>query len=307
MMAQRRRRLVQAVAGPRLGMGMGLVALAGAALLAPQPAFARPLRVMSLNECADQLVMMLLPPAQIASVTWLSRDAETSQMWRTARRIPANHGLGEDVVRDQPDLVVAGSYTTPATRSLLKSLHYRLLVLPPAESFDDIRRTTMQVADAVGEPARGRALIAHLDQTLKALATDKGPPLRVAAWDSAGFSATPGSLYDTILRAAGANNVAASRTGLGASAPEVERLLALAPDVLVAGAPAFQRPGRHGELALHPLVRRYWSDRTVIAPLTAYTCGTPFSADAALSLRQQMRTIATKARTRLPYRADWQR
>lgn len=268
---------------------------------------AAPLRVMSLNECADQLVLALLPPERITSVTWLSRDPSGSQMWRAAQRVPVNHGLSEEVVRDRPDLVLAGRYTTPATRTLLQRLHLHVLVLPPAGSFADIRRTTREVADAVDEPARGRALVSHLDAALAALARDRGPPLRVAAWDEAGVSAEPGGLYDALISAAGAHNVVADRTGLAASAPEVERLLAAAPELLVVGAPAFHRPGLHAEVARHPLVRRFWGERTVVVPLSAYACGTPFSADAALQLRGALRAAAARARTPLPYRAEWAR
>ncbi len=256
---------------------------------------------MSLNQCADQLVLALAEPKAVASVTWLSRDPAASLLWRAARRVPVNHGLAEEVVRDRPDLVIAGAYSTPATRAMLTKLHYPLLVLAPANSFEDIRRETRAVAAAMGEVERGRALIAHMDAVLAELAVDRGPPLRVAAWDGAGFSAAPGSLYDAILTAAGARNVAAEAKGLGGSVPELERLIAVAPQLLVAGAPASEQPGLRANVAHHPLVRRFWSDRMVVVPLSAYDCGTPFSADAALSLRDQMRARLERARTPLPF------
>ena len=102
-------------------------------------------------------------------------------MSRAARQVSINHGLAEDVVRDHPDLVIAGAYTTPATRALLVKLHFPLLVLQPADSFDDVRRDIRTVASALGETERGRVLIAHMDATLTRLAADKGPPLRVTA------------------------------------------------------------------------------------------------------------------------------
>ena len=256
---------------------------------------------MSISECSDQLVLALADPRTITSVTWLSRDRGGSYMWRAAQGVRINHGLAEEVVRDHPDLVIAGSYSTPATRALLLRLHYPLLVLDPANSFDDIRRQVRTVAQALGETERGRGLIAHMDAALVRLRTERGPPLRVAAWDGAGFSAAPGSLYDTLLEAAGARNVTAQTQGLGGSTPEVEKLIATAPQLLVAGAPAFQRPALQTDVARHPLVRRYWSDRTLILPLSAYQCGTPFSADAALSLRDQMRAKLVQARTPLPF------
>ncbi len=281
--------------------GPVLALLVGALGLSATPANARPVRVMSISECSDQLVLALADTKTITSVTWLSRDPEGSYMWRAAERVRINHGLAEEVVRDRPDLVIAGSYSTPATRALLLKLHYPLLVLDPANSFEDIRRQVRTVALALGEQGRGRGLIAHMDTALARLGSERSPPLRVAAWDGAGFSAAPGSLYDTLLRAAGARNVTADTQGRGGSTPEVEKLIATAPQLLVAGAPAFQRPALQTEVAHHPLVRRYWSDRTLIVPLSAYNCGTPFSADAALSLRDQMRAKLAEAKTSLPF------
>ena len=279
----------------------GFAPILFACALGLAPVQARPVRVMSISECSDQLVLALANPRTITSVTWLSRDPEGSYMWRRAERVRINHGWAEEVVRDHPDLVIAGAYTTPATRALLLKLHYPLLVLETANSFEDIRRQVRTVGSTLGQTERGRGLLAHMDAVLARLAAEKGPPLRVAAWDGAGFSASPGSLYDTLLKAAGARNVTAQTQGPGGSPPEVEKLIATAPQLLVAGAPVFQRPGRQTEVAHHPLVRRYWSDRTLILPLSAYNCGTPFSADAALSLRDQMRARLAQAKTSLPF------
>ena len=258
---------------------------------------------MSINLCADQLVLALLPPERIASVTWLSRDPSVSRMAAQARRVAVNHGQAEEVVRDRSDLVLAGAYAAGPTTALLERLGFPVLVLQPEDSFADIRRDVRRVARAVGEPARGEALVARMDATLAGLAHDRGPPLRVAAWDGAGFSAGPHSLYDAILTAAGARNVADEAGAAAAGAPEVETLLASAPQLLVSGEPAFEAPDRRSGVAHHPLVRRYWGDRTLVVPQSAYICGTPFSADAAVSLRDQMRAKLAQARTPLPFAA----
>ena len=265
------------------------------------PARAAPLRVMSLNQCADQLVLALLPPERIASVTWLSRDPATSRMAQEARRVGVNYGSAEEVVSERPDLVVVGAYTTPATRALLKRLRFPMLELAPVDSFADIARAVRQVAGAVGESARGEAMIARMDATLAELARDRAPPLRVAAWDGAGFSAQPGSLYAAILAAAGARNVADGTGVFAPGTPEVEALLAAAPQLLIEGLPAFEPPGRRSDLAHHPLVRRFWGDRMLVVPQAAYACGTPFSAQAARDLRDQMRAKLALARTPLPF------
>ena len=253
-------------------------------LVAAAPAAATtPGRVMSINQCTDQLVLALLPPERIASVSWLSRDPATSRMAAAARRVPVNYGSAEEVLRERPDLVIAGAYTTPATRALVRKLGLPILELGSADSFAAIRAQVREVAAAVGAVARGEALVAHMDASLARLAATPGPPVRVAAWDSAGFAARRGSLYDTVLGAAGARNVAAE---LGSGSPDVETLLRLAPALLVRGG-STERDTPRGDRD-HPLIRRLWSGRTVIVPPTATMCGTPYTADAAVALRAEL-------------------
>lgn len=258
-----------------------------------------PRRVMSISECTDQLVLALLPPARITSVTWLSRDPATSLMTRAAMRTRVNHGLAEEVLRDAPDLVVADSFATPATRALLRRLGWPLVEVPSAQSIPDIRATTRQVARAVGESARGEALLARMDRQFADLARDPGPPLRVAAWSGGGFGAGRGSLFDAVLTAAGAVNVAADAAS---GAPDAERLLVAAPTLLVRGGDAGN--DLRANVAGHPVVRRLWGDRSLTLPAAGYFCGTPFIADAALAARRQLRAASAAARAPLRFARD---
>ncbi len=266
----------------------------------PVPAQVRhPLHVMSLSECTDQLLLALLPPDRIASVTFLSRDPETSQMAAHARRVGINHGLAEEVLRQRPDLVLAGTYTTSSTRALLKRLGWPIIEVPPADTIDQIRVTTRQVAKAVGAETRGETLLGRMDRQLAALRSQPGPHLRVAAWDGAGFSSSSGSLFATLLGLAGADNIGGSSVQRGA--PDTETLLAAAPDLIVQGSLTNQHSLR-SDTAYNPLVRRFWgADRTLTVRPAYYLCGTPFLADAALRLRDDLRAKVKITRTPLPF------
>ncbi|WP_088182793.1 ABC transporter substrate-binding protein [Sphingobium sp. Z007] len=266
------------------------------------PAPAQPGRVMSMNQCTDQLVLALLPPERIASVTWLSRNPGGSLMADQAKRVGVNHGLAEEIIRQKPDLVVAGSFTTPATRGLLKRLGFPMIEVGAANNFAEIRTITRQVAMAVGEQARGEALIVRMDAQLNAI--PKGPrrPIRVAAWDGSGFNAARGTLYDAILHAAGAENVANQPPALTYGAPDAEVLLKTAPALLVQGMPTDEKPGLRANLARHPLVRQYWAGaRTVHIRQAWYICGTPMVGDAVLALQGQLRTAMADIKSPLPF------
>ena len=129
-----------------------------------------------------------------------------------------------------------------------------------------------------------------MDAALGQLAAHPGPPLRVAAWDGGGFAASAGSMYDALLRAAGARNVAAERgSPADGGGPSVEQLLAARPDLLVEGGPGSDYPGPRTAVLDNPIVRRLWGGRTVFLSARDYECGTPFSAAGALRLRDALR------------------
>jgi len=262
----------------------------------------KPMRIMSMNMCTDQLLLSLLPPERIASVTWLSRDRGSSLMADAAMKVGVNYGLAEDVIRQKPDLVIAGSFTTPATRGMLKRIGYPMIEVGYANNFDDIRAQTRQIAKAVGEPERGEALIADMDRKLAILAQDRAPALRVASWDRSGFSASAGTLQDEILRVAGARNVVNEPPASIYGKPDAEILLLTAPDLLVQGSPYAAEPSLGDMVEQHRVIRQYWKKgRMLTVPQAYYVCGTPQIADAALSLRDQMRRSAVAVRAPLPF------
>ena len=253
----------------------------------------KPQHVMSLNLCTDQLVLQLLPSERIRSVSYLSRSSEHSYLTAEAFHVPINYGTAEEVLRENPDLVLAGTASTPVVRALLKKVGVPLIEVPSAENFDEIRKVTRMVAHAVGEDAIGESLIAHMDATLAELAAT-APKRRivVAGWDGAGNVPAQGTLFDSILTAAGAVNLAADiRTNLvfgRYTAFDLEQLVAMRPDILAYGNSRTDSPDLAGEQLRHRLVRKLYAGRVVTYPETLYGCGLPQSADAARDLRRAL-------------------
>lgn len=258
--------------------------IAAAAVFGAPAAVARPQHIMSLNLCADELLLDLVPQKRIASVTYLSRLPVYSYMWLAAAHVPVNHGLAEDALGENPDLILAGTYTGTAARSLLKKIGMPLVEIPPANSFAEIRTVTRMVAHAVGEDARGEALIARMDTTLQALAQTKPKrAIRVAAWDGGGGVPGRGTLFDAILTAAGGLNIASSSEE--DSHFGIERLLFARPDVLLYGAEVHAAPALRTDADQHPILLRAFGARRITYPEVLYSCGVPESADAAKALR----------------------
>jgi iron complex transport system substrate-binding protein len=279
-----------------------LIGAAIAALLAASAAAAPavpPQRVMSLNLCTDQLLLQLLPRERIVSVSFLSSSAENAFLMAETFGLPVNYGTSEEVLRYNPDLVVAGTTTTAAVRAVLSRLRMPLIEVPPAENFEQIRTVTRTVARAVGEEEKAERLLRDMDATLAELAaTAPRERIVVVGWDGGGNVPLKGTLFDAILTAAGGVNVAANITTNIAfgqvAAFDLEQLVALRPDIIALGNSRIGKPDLAGELIQHRIVRRLYAGRQITYPETLYSCGLPQSAAAARDLRRTMVDVISK-------------
>ena len=237
---------------------------------------------MSLKVCTDALLMDLVPQSRIASVTYLSREKAALRLWPEAAALPVNHNTAEEVLAQKPDLIVTDTFTAPAMRALIAKSGARVVEIAPAEDFPAIRRATRQLAAAVGETARGENLIARMDAKLAALAkTPPQQPIRVAGWGGGGYVPGRGTLFDAILAAAGAQNIAGGGDGFY----DVEALLAARPDILAFGDDYAGTPSLRADQDSHPVLMKYFANRRITYPSALLGCGLPESAGAAAQLR----------------------
>ena len=64
----------------------------------PGIGMAKPARIVSMNVCADQLLLLLADREQIASLSFLATDISTSMMTEEAAGLPQNHGRSEEIL-----------------------------------------------------------------------------------------------------------------------------------------------------------------------------------------------------------------
>jgi iron complex transport system substrate-binding protein len=270
----------------RLGL-LGLTALLLPAASGPPPA--RPQRILSMMQCTDLLLLALVPRERIASITYLAHPAVEALMPGRDRGIAINHGTAEDIVRQTPDLILAGTFSTPAARRLARQVGASLIEIGPANSFADIRATTRRVGAAVGEPARAEAMIRRMDATLRTLAASRpAHPRTVAAWNGSGSVPGPGTLADEIIRVAGGINIAATQAGQRPGSFDVEQLLAARPDAILQGRDGWSGASLNAARAAHPLVQRLYRGRRITFSDPLYGCGLPQTAEAAGDLRRAL-------------------
>ena len=264
-----------------------LFALCGQGEAAPA---AKPLRIMSLTVCTDALLMSLVPPERITSVSYLSREKAALRLFPQAAHIPVNRNSAEEILAQKPDLVLTLPYASSAFRPLLEKNGTKIIEVPEAENFDQIRSITRMVGQAVGEPVRAEMLIAKMDAQLRQLAVGRPRrPIRVAAWNGSGYLAGRGSLFDTVLEAAGGTNIGSSGyTGM-------ESLIAARPDVLAQGDEYQGFPSLQAGEAAHPLLVKLFEGRRVVYPSALIGCGLPQSAGAALAFQSALKAAMQNA------------
>lgn len=237
-----------------------------------------PQRVVSINLCTDQLALMLAAPDQLLSVTRLAQDPRASVMAGRAADLHANRGLAEEIALLRPDLVLAGSFTNPATLALLHRLGARVETFAPATTVAAIRDDMLRMGGLLDRNAEAQDMVRRFDADLAALATRKKG--RAAPYAANGYVEGPDSLTGLVIELAGYTNVAREmRLGYGGIVP-LEVMMLEAPDLVVrAGASAGS--SRADAIADHPALAR-------IAPQVRtgrdWLCGTPAILAAARSL-----------------------
>ena len=258
---------------------------------------AAPQRIVSLNLCADELVLRLAAPGTVKSVTWLARDPALSNVPDLAREVPLNRGLAEDVVPLGPDLVIVGAHTTRTAVALLRRLGIPVLELDVPTSIDQALAQIATVAAAMGAPENGARLIDEINHGLAALpsVTPGSSPLIAAVYQPNGFTIGKGSLIDDLLRRAGLRNLAVERRIDNYGALSLELLLLAQPDLLIMNAEEDRAPAMAYEVLRHPaLVRRYSAERVLSVPSAWWSCPGPRLVDVVRRLQQAARGLADR-------------
>lgn len=262
-------------------MRLAVAVLAGAVLLAPGAAEARPLRVLSLDQCADQYALAIAPDADLA----LSPRADDPDAWMrdAAAGRPRVRPTLEAAIAFQPDVVVRYWGGEPRLLARLKADGVRVLTIEDATDFDGVRGDIRTVSQGLGATDRGEALIARMNATLPVRpANQTAAKPRALYLTAGGFTAGKGTLIDAILSAAGFANAAEAPFFAPVS---IERTVLFPPARFVLGFFDQTRSDWRGA-GRHPVLRRLVQGRVAAKlPAAALTCPGWFAADAAAMLK----------------------
>lgn len=270
-----------------------VVTVAASAVAAGASAAAKRPRIVSINPCADALLMRLADPEQIAGISHYSHDpAATSIPLEVARRFKTTSGTAEEVVALAPNVVMSGPHVAPSTIFALERMRIRVLKFSVPESIEESEQQIREVAAAVGSPERADALIDSIRDAVAAARPPSEPQHRVSAviWQSGGMVPGPGTLADQLLRLTGYENVSAAYGLQKWDILPLELLIASPPALVLSG--STYRADRDRMLG-HPALR-HLSNRVTFRnyPFRLLQCGGPTIIEAVGRLSEVRRQMS---------------
>jgi len=194
----------------------------------------KPQRIVSIGLCTDQLLLMLAEPEQIASVSVWARDLNMSYMIDAVGDIPLNNASVEEVIRFEPDLVLASDFVAWDTVKFLRQLGYPVRQVPLATSVAQIYELLEQFGAWTGNAQRARTEIERMQQRLEETRAryQKRPSKSVIVYAPNGYTIGANTLENDMFVHAGYRNLAVEMGVEGFQAISLERLVAANPDVL---------------------------------------------------------------------------
>ena len=194
-----------------------------------------PQRIVAGSVLAAEVLLEIAPRRRIAAVHELAVDPRYSLVADLAGDFTLVGAEPEDLLSVAPDLVIVDAFTRPETLAILASAGVPVLRTTTPRRFVDIADNIRAIGRACDLQAAAESLVVGMQQRLTELA-DKGRDLagwRVMSLDGALHTYGSGSLFDAVVTAAGACNLAAENGAGPFRKLDLESALAWRPEVLV--------------------------------------------------------------------------
>lgn len=258
--------------------------------LAAASADARPMRIVSLNLCSDQLLVALADREQIASVSFFAADPRFSLITDQIHGLPLNHGLAEEVLALKPDLILAGNYTARYAVDHARKRGVPVVELEPAHDFEQIAARIMTVGKAIGHEARATKIVADMNRALQRLdAQSAETSLQVLSFASGGATIGAPSLFNAVVTRAGHTNLPA-KIGMGSWGQiGLEGIIQLKPDYVLLEGLQQKHNSLTRDLMQHRAIRKLLdAGKMKLAPVDGrlWSCGGPHTVKAVAGFKQ---------------------
>ncbi len=252
-------------------------------LLTGTAAPAAPRRIVSLNVCADQYLLALADPSQIAALSSNARDPELSAAATKAGGFRTLRRASEEVLAIRPDLIL-GFPIGPNQVAGAPPGDWRTLGLSSADSYGAILDQIRQVARAIGHVDRGERLITTMNRDLAALPRPKRGGV-AAYYQRRGYMTGTGTLIDDLMRRVGLTNLAAKLGKPPLAQVPLEEMVAARPDWLIVESATDRVVDQGTEMLHHPALAAI---PRISLPQSWTVCGGPAYVQAARAITQRL-------------------
>lgn len=248
--------------------------------------------IVSLNPCADAMLVELVPAGRIAALSRYSHDPAASSIDpAVARRYRVNHGTAEELIAMRPELVVGDAFTSPSTREALRRAGIRTLFLPWAGTIEANRAQLRELAAAVNAKPAGEAIVRRIDNAV-AGAAHKEPPVSALLWIGGNLVSGDGTLLHEMMTKAGFSDHAAHYGLQSTGTLPIEHVVADPPRVmLVPDAPGRAASSRAAQMRGWALARSGAKVHQAAFPRELVNCGGPVIAKAMTRLAAIRREV----------------
>lgn len=219
--------------------------------------------VASLNLCADEYLLLLARPREIASVSYLSQDPLESSLWERARRHHANRGSIEQVLERRPAVVLTMGGGGRATAMIARRLGIKAIDLRYTSSLANVEWNFRRVAAALGDPQRAAPFVDRLRDLQRTAPRKSLDTIWISAGGQSFASDSAGTRW---MRLAGLQ-----QRDLRGDRVTLETLLVNPPEVIVQSNYRRRQVSRATRWLDHPIVRRV-SSRKLSTDGRAWTC-----------------------------------
>ena len=244
---------------------------------------AKPTRIVSMNLCADQLLIMLADREHILSLSNLAIDKNLSFIAAQVGNIPLNEGHAEQIVALQPDLILAGQYSETDASSMLTRLGYKIETINITFSIADIKNNIRSLARLLQEEKRGEVLIQNMEQRIKLANQQAQLQKRRLALIYApnGFTSGSKTISHEALELAGMDNLAALKGIEYYGNLSLESVIQAQPELLIINDGTINPHSLAQRQLQHPALQHWLGDKNVTTmPPQFWICGGPMIADA---------------------------
>lgn len=226
----------------------------------------RPQRIASQTLGTDEILIAICPPERIVGLSSFARDDRYSNVAEEARSMSAQVVEGpEQVLRLEPDLIFVASYSRAEFVDLLRSAGAPVFRFSNFDRIEHIKSNIRVVGYAVGEEDKAEALVSRMDEQLEAVRSrrpvGKKRP-RVVSYGVMGFTAGANTLFDGVVRAAGAVNISAEHGINGFKQISAEQVASWQPEFIVTGSEVGRFDEIRQRLLANPAIRASEAGRT---------------------------------------------